>query len=196
MQGGIGDVNGAFEMVKFMGHLSTKYSLIPEKVNYPSLNLQISYYALRPEVMESLYHMYRVFKNPGFQEFGFEIVRRIENLAKVECGYAIISDVRQEKIYEDHMESFLLSETLKYAYLLFDEENLVHKKNMVFTTEAHPFPVIPRIPHKWKQNSRYENLVPTQKYNPLLEECNVKQYQNMRMKLFFSPASTGFNFLI
>ncbi len=39
------------------------------------------------------------------------------------------------------MESFFLSETLKYLYLLFDTDNFVHRGNYVFNTEAHIFPV-------------------------------------------------------
>lgn len=37
------------------------------------------------------------------------------------------------------MESFFLSETCKYLYLLFDEENPVHKSGtrFMFTTEGH-----------------------------------------------------------
>lgn len=37
------------------------------------------------------------------------------------------------------MPSFFLSETLKYLYLLFDDDNIVFKDSYVFTTEAHPF---------------------------------------------------------
>ncbi|OUM67647.1 glycoside hydrolase family 47 protein [Piromyces sp. E2] len=39
------------------------------------------------------------------------------------------------------MESFFLSETLKYLYLLFDPDNK-YNKNYIFSTEAHPFPVV------------------------------------------------------
>lgn len=40
------------------------------------------------------------------------------------------------------MESFFLSETVKYLYLLFaDEEHAFNRGNYVFNTEAHPFPV-------------------------------------------------------
>jgi ER degradation enhancer, mannosidase alpha-like 1 len=38
----------------------------------------------------------------------------------IECGFAIIRDVLSKE-HEDRMESFFLSETLKYLYLLFDE---------------------------------------------------------------------------
>jgi hypothetical protein len=37
------------------------------------------------------------------------------------------------------MPSFFLSETCKYLYLLFDEDNFVHSRSYIFSTEAHPF---------------------------------------------------------
>ena len=40
------------------------------------------------------------------------------------------------------MESFFLSETLKYLYLLFDPDDEYYTHgNFVFTTEAHPLPL-------------------------------------------------------
>jgi hypothetical protein len=45
------------------------------------------------------------------------------------------------------MESFFLSETLKYLYLLFDEENILHTgfRDHIFTTQAHIFPLLPHF---------------------------------------------------
>lgn len=39
----------------------------------------------------------------------------------------------------DEMESFWLAETLKYFYLLFEEESVVSLDDWVLNTEAHPF---------------------------------------------------------
>ena len=40
------------------------------------------------------------------------------------------------------MESFFLSETTKYLYLLFaGDDHPLHQGNFVFNTEAHPFPI-------------------------------------------------------
>jgi hypothetical protein len=43
------------------------------------------------------------------------------------------------------MESFFLSETLKYLFLLFDEDNIIHTRlrEHVFTTEGHWLPLMP-----------------------------------------------------
>ena len=40
------------------------------------------------------------------------------------------------------MDSYFLSETLKYLYLLFDDKNWIDQGNYVFTTEGHPLPVL------------------------------------------------------
>ncbi|KAF7232314.1 hypothetical protein EG68_10782 [Paragonimus skrjabini miyazakii] len=45
--------------------------------------------------------------------------------------------------HEDRMESFFLSETLKYLYLLFDDSNPVNlnEEDYIFSTQAHLFPI-------------------------------------------------------
>lgn len=49
----------------------------------------------------------------------------IDKMSKTSCGYATIKDVTTFTL-EDRMESFFLSETSKYLYLLFDTENFIH----------------------------------------------------------------------
>ena len=60
----------------------------------------------------------------------------------VRCGYATVHDVL-DKSLEDRQESFFLSETVKYLYLLFDEDNPINTNDMkyVFTTEGHVLPL-------------------------------------------------------
>jgi hypothetical protein len=43
----------------------------------------------------------------------------IESQTRVKCGYASIRNVTRTGDLEDSMESFFLSETLKYLYLTF-----------------------------------------------------------------------------
>jgi mannosidase alpha-like ER degradation enhancer 2 len=40
------------------------------------------------------------------------------------------------------MDSYFLSETLKYLYLLFDPTNFIFQEAYVFNTEAHPLPIL------------------------------------------------------
>lgn len=55
------------------------------------------------------------------------------------------------------MESFFLSETCKYLYLLFDEENPVHKSGnkFMFTTEGHVVSVDGRF-----RTSLWDDILP------------------------------------
>ena len=60
---------------------------------------------------------------------------------EVEDGGGVGGYAFQWSNHNDHMESFFLSETLKYAWLLFGEEDELPLDRFVFNTEAHPLPV-------------------------------------------------------
>ena len=71
--------------------------------------------------------------------------QNIEKATRTASGHAALKDVTSvlgEK--EDYMESFWLAETLKYAYLLFSEEDVLDLGEWVLNTEAHPFR-LPRV---------------------------------------------------
>jgi hypothetical protein len=50
---------------------------------------------------------------------------------------AVTQVITKEK--DDYMESFFLAETLKYAFLLFDDNQSLDFKKVIFYTEAHPY---------------------------------------------------------
>lgn len=102
-------------------------------------------YALRPEVIESVFYMYRVTGDRTWQDKGWALVENILKWCAVKdeegtvVGYSGLSDVTKDKVgLNDEQESFWMAETLKYAYLLFEEEDQVSLDNYVFNTEAHP----------------------------------------------------------
>lgn len=67
-----------------------------------------------------------------------------EKYTKVEWGYTSIGNVNNPKETKprDMMESFFLSETLKYLFLLFsDNRKLVDISKYVINSEGHPMPV-------------------------------------------------------
>ena len=57
------------------------------------------------------------------------------------------------------MPSFLLSETIKYLYLLFDEDNFIHDRSYIFSTEAHPFDTLQINSLKPKNYKHFEEYV-------------------------------------
>ncbi|XP_022084077.1 ER degradation-enhancing alpha-mannosidase-like protein 2 [Acanthaster planci] len=113
-------------------------------------------YPLRPELIESVMVLYQATKDPYLLEVGRDILTSIETSAWTPCGYASVKDVRNHKL-DNRMESFFLSETTKYLYLLFDPDNFIHNTGgrgdiiqtphgecvlnsggYIFNTEAHP----------------------------------------------------------
>lgn len=77
----------------------------------------VYFYPLRPELAESTYMLYRATQNPFYLRVGLDILRSLNTFARVKCGYATVHNVI-DKSLEDRMESFFLSETSKYLYLV------------------------------------------------------------------------------
>lgn len=66
----------------------------------------------------------------------------MEKHTRVPCGFAAVTDIRTGR-HEDRMDSFVLSETLKYLYLIFADPSDIDLDldTYVFTTEAHLLPL-------------------------------------------------------
>ncbi|KAI8920156.1 glycoside hydrolase family 47 protein [Powellomyces hirtus] len=134
----VGDLPNAAALHQLYVAIWTRYSALPERFDFSTRAPAISSYPLRPELIESTYMLYQATGDHYYLEVGERILNDLEKMARVPCGFATLSDVVQGK-HDDRMESFFLSETLKYLYLLFDEDNIVHQVhgNHVFTTEGH-----------------------------------------------------------
>lgn len=104
-------------------------------------------YILRPETLETLYYAYRATGDTKFQDMAWEAFQNIDAAAKTGAAYSSLEDVTVEDGgYINKMESFWLTETLKYLYLIFAEESELQVKvdepmGWVFNTEAHPLKV-------------------------------------------------------
>ncbi|XP_013412853.1 ER degradation-enhancing alpha-mannosidase-like protein 1 [Lingula anatina] len=130
-----------------------KYGILPERYNWHLKVPELNFYPLRPELVESTYLLYQATKNPFYLHVGKDILENIDKYAKAECGYATIHDVTKMDL-EDRMESFFLSETCKYLYLLFDKDHHLNKEaaSYIFTTEGHILPISPRWREKpWEE---------------------------------------------
>lgn len=150
-------------------------NLTNEKLLENSIGLE--WYPLRPEFIESSYHLYQSTNDPIFLKIGEDMLKKLRNEFLSPCGFTGIKNIlTNEK--DDRMESFVLSETFKYLYLLFDQSD--HSKkfqegNTVFSTEGHPF---------WWDNKikEYEKVTKydIDKMNEVIEieynENNLKQW--------------------
>jgi len=96
-------------------------------------------YILRPEAIESIFYMYRITGEDDLLDVAWEMFQAIKRSTETELAFSAISDVtasgETEKL--DSMESFWLSETLKYFYLIFSSPDLISLDEFVLNTEAH-----------------------------------------------------------
>ncbi|KAI9515079.1 ER degradation-enhancing alpha-mannosidase-like protein 1 [Dissostichus eleginoides] len=156
-----GDVDNAICLHAFYYAIWKRFGALPERYNWQLQAPDVLFYPLRPELVESTYLLYQATKNPFYLHVGMDILQSLEKNAKVKCGYATLHHV-VEKSKEDRMESFFLSETCKYLYLLFDEDNPLHKSDnkYIFTTEGHIVPIDKRFREKqWDDEFPCEEAV-------------------------------------
>uniref|UniRef100_A0A6Q2ZJX4 alpha-1,2-Mannosidase n=1 Tax=Esox lucius TaxID=8010 RepID=A0A6Q2ZJX4_ESOLU len=105
------------------------------------------YFILRPEVIETYMYMWRFTHDPKYRDWGWEAVQALEKYCRVDGGYSGVRDVyASSPNHDDVQQSFYLAETLKYLYLLFSDDDHLPFDHWVFNTEAHPLPVIKKIP--------------------------------------------------
>ncbi|CAB5196400.1 unnamed protein product [Rhizophagus irregularis] len=133
-----GDLDNAIKSHLLYYNIWKKYNAMPERFNFHLRNVELATYPLRPEFIESTYFLYRATRDPFYLQVGEMVLKDLEYYARVNCGFASIKDVLTKSL-DERMESFLLSETFKYLYLLFDTENKINSMddNFIFTTEAH-----------------------------------------------------------
>ncbi len=96
-------------------------------------------YPLRPEYIESLWYFYKSTRLSLPRNIAYALLQRIEKNCKAKCGYADIADVETLE-QADSMQSFFLSETLKYYYLIFGKSEF-DGIGWMMTTEAHFLPI-------------------------------------------------------
>lgn len=103
-------------------------------------------YILRPETAESMFVLWRATHRPVYREWGGRILAALRRHCRTPAAFSGLVDVRApggRAEWNDSMQSFVMSETFKYLYLLFGEDTELPLDEYVFTTEAHPLRVLP-----------------------------------------------------
>jgi len=141
-----GELEEAIETHLLYTALWTRYSAMPERWSAVTGNIEggLRWWGGRPEFIESTWYLYRATNDPWYLHVGEMTLRDIKRRCWTKCGWAGLQDVRTGEL-SDRMESFLLGETAKYLYLLFDPSHPLNTWDapFVFTTEGHPL-IIPK----------------------------------------------------
>jgi mannosyl-oligosaccharide alpha-1,2-mannosidase len=97
-------------------------------------------YNLRAEAVESIFVMSRATGDRAWQEAGWRIFGPIHAQTKTDHGNAALADVTlMFPPKTEHMESYWMSRTLKYFYLLYSDSEVLSLDEYVFNAQGHPF---------------------------------------------------------
>ncbi|KAL1913154.1 hypothetical protein Sste5344_000700 [Sporothrix stenoceras] len=144
-----GELEEAIETNLLYTAVWAKYAALPERWSVKDRTVEggLGWWPLRPEFIESVYHIYRATKDPWYLYVGEMVQRDITRRCWTECGWAGLQNVLSGEM-SDRMESFFLGETAKYMYLLYDDQHPLNSLDAayVFTTEGHPL-IIPKRQH-------------------------------------------------
>jgi len=135
---------GALGETCFKMYTNTATGLSPEFVQFVHGRDMVtprtaSYNIGRPEAAETWFYMWYYTKDPKWRDMGWKVFEAFEKYAATGSGWTALPDVDNPgRKRDDKMESFVLAETVKYLYLLFDPDYPVPLEKYVFNTEAHP----------------------------------------------------------
>lgn len=145
-----GELEEAIETNLLHAALWTKYAALPERWSIKDKQVEggLGWWPLRPEFIESTYHLYRATKDTWYLYAGEMVMKDINRRCRTDCGFAGIQNVVTGEL-TDRMESFFLGETTKYLYLLYDDDHPLNSMDaaFVFTTEGHPL-ILPKKTRK------------------------------------------------
>ena len=131
-----GDLDRAKRLQDSAFRMWTTNGIEPESFNYVTMKPVSEGYNLRPEIVESAYYLSHYTRDPKYLDMGRTMFENLVKHCRTDAGYTVLKSViTKEK--GDLQHSFLLAETLKYFYLLFNPSAL-DLDTVVFNTEAHP----------------------------------------------------------
>ena len=126
-----GDVESAAHTLHQFLTLVHRWGVPPELFNLATGQLVRPSYPLRPELAESLYYISQATSDPVWLRFGRDMVKALQTITRAvrccyvavnalnerttqQCGFASVKNVETREL-DDHMDSYFLSETLKYV---------------------------------------------------------------------------------
>ena len=113
------------------------HGMEPEEIDYRRMKITDPGYALRPEIIESTFYLWRLTGDTRYRSMGKHFFEDFVKLCRTDVGYASISDIVKKK-QVDRMHSFVMAETFKYYWLLFAPPDRLNLDEWVLNTEAHP----------------------------------------------------------
>ena len=87
-----GDVQGALDSYRKYHCAVRAFGFVPEELDHRSETLTVPTYLLRPEFVESTFHLHQATRHPAFLRAGAQVLQQL-NKTRVACGYASVKHV-------------------------------------------------------------------------------------------------------
>jgi len=88
----------------------------------------------RPEAVETWFYLWRLTKDQKYKDWAWDYAKALATV-KVDYGYV---SLESDEAVLDIQNSYFLSETLKYLFLIFSPDSVFPLDRYIFNTEAHP----------------------------------------------------------
>ncbi|WIA21674.1 hypothetical protein OEZ85_000844 [Tetradesmus obliquus] len=100
-----------------------------------------AYYDQQPELLESLFYLWRITGNATYRDWGWQIFRAMRMWTRLPNGaFACLASPTQAPFnYIDNTQEWWLSESMKYLWLLFSDHSVLPLEEWVINTEGHPY---------------------------------------------------------
>jgi len=144
-----GDTISAIKAHSYWYNAWNTFSALPEVIDVDSSGLSAGTYRdspLRPELIEATYYLALQNQTSIYFNRTIEFVDSLNSRSRVKCGFAALNDVLTGKL-DNRMDSYFLSETLVYLYLIAVGRTPEHlpfdimRGEVIFTTEGHAMPL-------------------------------------------------------
>lgn len=132
-----GDLDRARRLEESCYKMWTLFGIEPEELDYSKMKIAYDGYALRPEIIESAFYLYRFTNDARYLVMGKTFLDSLMKYCRTDVAYAALKSVATKE-KKNEMESFFFAETLKYLHLLFAPPETLDLDKVVFNTEAHP----------------------------------------------------------
>ncbi|KAJ7185551.1 glycoside hydrolase family 47 protein [Mycena filopes] len=148
-----GDLTGigpeAFAFISTDGNYTGGNGISADQLAFYEKNgyyITSSQYIMRPEVLESNFHAWRVTGNTKYLDRAAGAIDSFNKYLAVNDGFAALNDVNSaDGGFIDDMQSFWFAEVLKYLFLTFDDPKHISLDDWVFNTECQPFKAPPAL---------------------------------------------------
>jgi hypothetical protein len=131
-----GDLNNGAAYFDSWTAVAQKYGLIPDNVNYPTLNGSGGN-ALRPEYANSAFDLYRITLSQAYRNAAWQYFLAMRANQRVSNGYTVVNDATRTPMPKgDYTPAYWFAEDMKYLYLTFAAEPRFDYVNGYLSTEG------------------------------------------------------------